>query len=140
MAPAALFLLARPGLLARGRVRDRLRAMIPPVVGESHSAARATGAHLNLGPGSMTDQDEDDLDVLWTQATALKDKMMQVLDNNSPTEDVAMLATASLVAQVLDNLHDGDNEEAIDGLYEVWLPNIEGIVKSGLTRRVRFQG
>jgi hypothetical protein len=90
----------------------------------------------------MTDQDEDedDLDVLWTQASALKDKMMQLLDNNSPTEDVAMLATASLVAQVLANLHDGDNKEAIAGLYEIWVPNIEGIVKSGLARRVRFHG
>jgi hypothetical protein len=81
------------------------------------------------GWGHMTDQDEDDLEVLWTRASALRDKMMQVLVNNGPTEDVAMLAAASLVAQVLANLHDGDNEAAIAGLHEIWVPNIEGIIQ-----------
>jgi hypothetical protein len=72
---------------------------------------------------------DDDLSTLWTLAILLRNKMMQVLDNDNPTEDVAMLATASLVAQIIINLHEGDNEEAVAGFREIWQPNIEGLIR-----------
>ena len=56
--------------------------------------------------------------------------MLQVIADNSPTDNVAMLAMASLAAQVLSNLADGDSEAALEALHEIWLPNIEAIIET----------
>ena len=75
----------------------------------------------------MTDQGDDEL---WEQANALKDKMLQVIVDDHPTDNVAMLAMASLAAQVLSNLAAGDSEAALEALHEIWLPNIEAIIET----------